>query len=118
MHLIPGLGNIVFKNLLNKFETPEQVFQASLSALMTVEGIRQTVARKIVSRECSADPEDVLKRIEKQKARILLHSDPDYPLGLRQIHDPPMVLYLKGKEIPHNLNLIAIVGSRNPTPYG
>ncbi len=118
MHLIPGLGNIAFKNLLDRFESPEHVFQAGLSDLLTVEGLRQTVARKILGREYTVDPEEVLKRVEKRKARIILYSDQDYPLALREIHDPPMVLYIQGKEIPHNLSHIAIVGSRNPTPYG
>ena len=118
IHLIPGLGNIAFKNLLERFESPEHVFQAGLSDLMTVDGVRQKVARKILSREYTADPEKVLKQVEKRKARIILYSDPDYPMALRQIHDPPMVLYIQGKEIPNNLSNIAIVGSRNPTPYG
>jgi DNA processing protein len=118
LHLIPGLGNIAFKNLLDHFEEPEQVFKAGLSDLMAVDGVRQAVARKILGKEYTADPEKILKQVEKHKARILLYSDPAYPQTLRLIHDPPMVLYIKGKEIPHNLSYIAIVGSRNPTQYG
>jgi DNA processing protein len=118
LHLIPGLGNIAFKNLLDHFGDPEEVFTAGLSDLMAVDGVRQKVARNIIGREYTADPETILKQVEEHKARILLYSDPAYPRTLRQIHDPPMVLYVKGKEIPHNLSHIAIVGSRNPTPYG
>jgi DNA processing protein len=118
LHLIPGLGNIAFKNLLDHFEEPEQIFNAGLSDLMAVDGVRQTVARNIIGRGYTADPEKILKQVEKLEARILLYSDPDYPRMLRLIHDPPMGLYIKGKEIPHNLSHLAIVGSRNPTSYG
>lgn len=118
LHLIPGLGNIGFKNLLDHFEEPEQVLKAGLSDLMSVDGVRKTVALKIIGREYTAGPEKVLKHLEKQKIRVLLYSDPAYPQSLRLIHDPPMVLYIKGNAIPHNLSHVAVVGSRNPTHCG
>jgi DNA processing protein len=118
LHLIPRLGNIVFKNLLEKFEDPEQVFQAGFSDLMNVEGLRQTIARKILGREYTTDPEEYLRQVEQHRVRIILYSDSAYPQALRQIHDPPMVLYVKGKDIPVNMTHIAVVGSRHPTPYG
>jgi len=118
LHLIPGLGNVVFKRLIERFESPEGVFQAALSELMDVEGVRQQVARHIVAKKCTADPEKTLRRVENCGARIIIFEDPDYPQALKEIHDPPMLLYVKGKEIPRNVTHIAIVGSRNPTTYG
>ena len=118
LHLIPGLGNVVFKRLLAQFESPERVFQATLSDLKNIEGLRQQVARHIVDKAYTTDPETVLKRVERCGARIIIFDDPDYPRPLKEIHDPPMLLYVKGKEIPQNLTHIAIVGSRNPTSYG
>jgi DNA processing protein len=116
--LVPGLGNIACKNLLKRFGSPEHIFGASLSDLMEVEGVRKTTARKILNREFSADPSETLMRIEKCGARIIPYGDPHYPPALREIHDPPMLLYVKGKDIPQNLTFIAVVGSRNPTHYG
>jgi DNA processing protein len=118
LHLIPRLGNIGFKNLLEKFKDPEHVFQAGLSDLTSVEGVRPTMARKILGREYTTDPEDYLKQVQKHQARIILYSDSAYPHALRQIHDPPMVLYIKGKGLPINMSHVAVVGSRHPTPYG
>jgi len=118
LHLIAGLGNVVFKRLMAQFESPERVFQATLSDLKNIEGLRQQVARHIVQKVYTADPETVLKRVEHCGARITTFDDPDYPRALKEIHDPPMLLYVKGKDIPRNLTHIAIVGSRNPTSYG
>lgn len=116
--MIPGLGNIVCKNLLDRFETPENIFQASLSDLMEVDGVREKAAKKILNRGYPTDPLEELKKVEKCGARILLYSDPTYPPALKEIHDPPLILYIKGKDIPRNITLIAVVGSRNPTHYG
>ena len=118
LHLIPGLGNITIKNLVNRFGGPDQVFQAGISNLMEVDGIRREVAQKIAKGEYTADPLKELRKIEECGARVITYSDPTYPQALKEIYDPPMLLYIKGKDILPNLTLIAMVGSRNPTHYG
>ena len=118
LYLIPGLGSIAFKNLLEKFVNAEDVFKAGLPDLMAVEGIRKEIALKIVTREFISDPEQELRKVERCNARIITYTDPSYPMLLKEIHHPPMVLYIKGKDIPANRSFIAIVGSRNPTYYG
>lgn len=118
LHLVPGLGNMAFKKLLDHFGDPALVFKASLTDLSQVEGLRRQVAQRIARQEFSIDPSTVLKDLEARGARMLTFSDPAYPGPLREIHDPPMVLYTKGLEIPHKLTLVAIVGSRVATPYG
>jgi DNA processing protein len=118
LHLIPGLGNIACKNLLMKFGSPESIFSAGLSDLMEVEGVRKEVAERIVKREYTSSPSKVQRSVERLGARMISCTHPDYPAGLREIHDPPMLLYLKGNDIPPNLTFVAVVGSRNPTPYG
>ena len=118
LHLIQGLGNIACKNLLTKFGSPESIFRASLSELMEVEGVRREVAERIAGRKYTSSPARLLKSVEKLGVRIIACTDQEYPAGLREIHDPPMLLYVKGNEIPRNLTFIALVGSRNPTAYG
>jgi DNA processing protein len=71
-----------------------------------------------VEREFSHDPEKVLKDLESLGARMVIFSDPAYPDPLREIHDPPMVLYMKGTAIPGKATFVAIVGSMTSTPYG
>jgi DNA processing protein len=118
LSLVPGLGSVSIKNLLAKFGTPSEIFEAKLNDLMAVEGIRKDLAWRIVKREFSIDPPQAVKKLEKLEVRIVTHADSMYPALLREIHDPPMVLYLRGRDIPPNLTFVAIVGSRHPTPYG
>ena len=118
LHLVPGLGNMAFKKLLERFGDPAEVFRAKLTDLAQVEGLRKQVAQRILEREFSLDPQSVLKDLEKHEARLVIFPDSDYPDPLREIHDPPMVLYSKGAAIPGKSTFVAIVGSRNSTPYG
>ncbi len=116
--MIPGLGNIAFRNLINEFGNPENVFKADISRLLNVEGIRNEVALNIISKNFQCDPEEEIKKVEDYEARVIVFNDTNYPLILKEIHDPPMLLYVKGKDIPQNTAFIAIVGSRNATHYG
>jgi DNA processing protein len=116
--MVPGLGNIACRNLLDKFGTPENIFQANISDLREVDGVRKEVTKKIANREFLAEPLEELRRVEKCGARIITYTDPIYPKALKEIYDPPAVLYVKGKDIPYNATFVAVVGSRNPTPYG
>jgi len=118
LQMTPGLGNVACKNLLDKFDRPEEIFQASISDLTEVEGVRNEAARNIVNMELPIDPSKELKRVEECGARIIPFLDPSYPVALREIHDPPILLYLKGKDIPKKAVFIGVVGSRHPTPYG
>jgi len=118
LHLVPGLGNMAFKKLLDHFGDPAEVFRAKPADLAQVEGLRKQVAQRIAQREFSLDPHTVLRDLEKRDARMVIFSDATYPEPLREIHDPPMVLYIKGLAIPGKTTFVAVVGSRNSTPYG
>jgi DNA processing protein len=118
LYLTPGLGSVAMKGLLERFGEPERIFRASLTELSGVEGIRKEVALAISERRLSGNPEKELEKAEKQGVRILTYSDPAYPALLKAIHDPPMLLYIRGAGIPDNRVFIALVGSRNATDYG
>jgi DNA processing protein len=118
LQMIPGLGNIACRNLLDRFGDPDHVFQVSLSDLTGIEGLRKEVAQRIVNRELEADPCEELAKTEKCGARIIPYLDPSYPVALKEIHDAPILLYVKGKSLPQNVTFIGVVGSRNPSPYG
>ncbi len=116
--MIKGLGNIARRNLVDRFRDPDKIFQATISGLLNVEGIRREVALDILNRRYEGDPQKELRRTESHGARIITYTDAVYPGALKEIHDPPVVLYLKGKDIPVNTTFIAMVGSRNATHYG
>ena len=118
LHLIPGLGNVAGKKLLERFGTPQGIFDAKRSELMAVEGVRKGVAGKIANQEWESDPEKVFEIVKKNGSRPIPFGGPAYPTSLKEIHDPPFLLYVKGQDIPAGLTMIGVVGTRNPTPYG
>jgi len=118
LYLIPGLGNAVLKRLIETFGDPETIFRADTAELLRVNGMRKDIAGKITSRALDREAEGEIKKAERCSARILVYTDPFYPAFLREIHNPPMVLFIRGKEIPPDKTFIGVVGSRNPTYYG
>ena len=118
LRMIPNLGNITYKRLLDRFGDPEAVFDATLNDLKDVEGVKVETARRIVNRSWEGNPQKELERLKSSGARLITISDSSYPKDLKEIHDPPPLLYIKGKDIPANLTIVAVVGSRNPSHYG
>ena len=118
LYMIPGLGNAVLKRLIETFGDPETVFAADRTELMHIEGMRRDIAGKITHRALDTEAEGEIRKAEQCNARILVYTDTSYPAFLREIYNPPMVLYVRGKEIPLQKTLISVVGSRNPTHYG
>ena len=118
LYLVPGLGNGTFKLLLETFGSVEAVFKAGLSELVKVSGVREQIARRIVKRQFTSDPEEEMRQVEKCNARIIRYSDPAYPGQLKEIHSPPMLLYVKGRDLTTPQTFVAVVGSRNATHYG
>ena len=114
---VPGIGNHLFKRLINRFNLPESVFQASAQELSQVEGIS---ARQIAALQNFKTPDSVkreLARVDQKKVNIATLTDPAYPPLLREIPDPPPYLYVSG-DLDGALRNIAVVGSRNATDYG
>lgn len=118
LKMIPNLGNITYKRLIERFGHPGKVFEADLHDLMTVEGISKHIAYKINNKAWEGDPEKELELIEENDARLLTLADKSYPRDLMEIYDPPPLLYIKGNELPPDKIMIAAIGSRRPTHYG
>lgn len=118
LYMIPGLGNVVLKRLYERFLDVEAIFQADFFDLMGVEGLRKGVAGKILDGGLLERAEKEISAAERAGATVLTYQDPDYPVLLRELHNPPMVLFMKGRKIPLEQTLVGLVGSRNPTHYG
>jgi DNA processing protein len=118
LKMIPNLGNITYKRLLERFGDPGAVFGAAFNELIEVEGVRVETARRILSKSWDGDPKDEFERTKKCGVRLIRIFDPSYPKDLREIHDPPPLLYVKGNDIPINQAIVAVIGSRNPSHYG
>ncbi|MFA5038244.1 MAG: DNA-processing protein DprA [Candidatus Omnitrophota bacterium] len=120
LNMVRGIGSIRVKRLMEAFERPSDIFNASPQELMEKGGLNPGLAQAVCAApgkpEC--DPVVEMKRAEAAGARILSLLDPDYPELLRAIPDPPCVLYVKGDILACDENAVAIVGSRGASLYG
>lgn len=116
--LVPGVGSILFKRLVDGFGSPEGVLKASPRDLNRIEGIGPKVIASLRGFDWKSAAEQELRALEKMGARLLTWEEEEYPPNLKQIYDPPPVLYIVGKVTPYDQRAVAIVGSRYPTTYG
>jgi len=115
--LTPGLGARMAGKLLREFGSPDAIFSASLTAL---EGQRlpAAVAQALHSRRPISDAAKELAQVQAAGCRLLTWDEPAYPLRLKEIYDPPPLLYVKGNVELLSRHIISIVGARRPTSYG
>ena len=115
--LTPGLAARLAGKLLREFGSPERIFAASLTELEACH-IPAEAAQAIRSQQPLRAAEKELARTRELGLKLLTWDDPLYPRRLREIYDPPPVLYLRGNAELLGRHSIAIVGSRKPSPYG
>jgi len=118
LNMVDHVGPVRLRHLLDSFGAPEAILKASKGQLLAVYGIGEDTATAISNWETTVDLAAELKRIADFGCHILISTDEEYPASLRQIYDPPIVLYVKGKLTTGDKNSVAIVGSRQTTHYG
>ncbi len=118
LNMIEHVGPVRVRQLLEHFGDAPPILGASKSQLLQVRGIGEETADAIVNWEKTVDLPGELKRITDFGCKILTQSDAEYPESLRQIYDPPIVLYVKGELTAKDKNAVAMVGSRTTTHYG
>ena len=118
LNLIEGVGPVRVRQLVEHFGEAPAILQASSSQLLRVRGIGEDTAAAISTWEKSVDLAGELKRIADYGCHVLTSADENYPELLRQIYDPPIVLYVKGELTAKDKNAVAMVGSRQTTHYG
>lgn len=114
---VAGVGNITFRRLLERFDSPQAALSASPPELAAVRGVTPAVVEAIGSGGWQAFAEEECRRFRSSGARLMLFTSADYPKSLFEIPDPPPFLYVRG-ELRSNEPSIAVVGSRRGTPYG
>ena len=118
LNLLEGVGPIRVRQLLEAFGEAPEVLRTSRQQLMRVHGIGEELADTVANWQKNIDLAAELKRIEDFGCRIVIQTDAEYPELLKQIYDPPVVLYVKGRLLPKDKNAVALVGSRMTTHYG
>ena len=118
LNLIEHVGPVRVRQLLEHFGDAPAILRASRPQLLQVRGIGEDTAAAIAAWEKTTDLGAELKRITEFGCHVVTQDDPEYPDLLRQIYDPPIVLYVKGELSLKDKNSVAIVGSRMTTHYG
>ncbi len=117
LRLVPGLGTVGSLKLLEKLKSPQAVFRASASELEGA-GMSPAQARNIASGCSFEDAVDQQQKMINAGAQLISIHDQRYPRRLREIFDPPIVLFAIGRTDLMPTPSIGVVGTRNPTPYG
>jgi DNA processing protein len=118
LNMIEHVGPVRVRQLLEFFDEAPAILRASKQQLLQVRGIGAETAEAIAAWEKTIDLGGELQRIRDYGCHVLVQSDEAYPELLRQIYDPPVVLYVKGDFTGKDKNAVAMVGSRMTTHYG
>ena len=113
-----GVGSVLFKRLMLRFGAAGAVFGAPEHELGRVEGVRPDTVRAIKAFTGWDEAEEELVRARDAGAEIVTMADPRYPPNLKEVHDPPPYLYVKGTLLTEDRISVAMVGSRMASEYG
>jgi DNA processing protein len=116
-NLVKGIGAVRLKGLLDFFGNLEIAWQAPVDALQAA-GLSPRVVENLLAVRRGADLEKIMERTRAQGITILTWDDETYPNRLKQIDQPPPVLYLRGEILDEDAWAVAIVGTRRVTVYG
>src|SRR5918996_695499 len=118
LNMLPTVGPVRLRKLLEVFKEPQQILAAKRSELRKVEGIGNEVADQISNWESTVDLAAELQRIRDFGATVITQESSFYPRSLREIHAPPIVLYVWGELEERDQHAIGIIGARRTTHYG
>lgn len=118
LNLLPKIGPVRVRRLLEAFGAAEAILGAPKDRLMRVDGIGPETAAILHRWQDHADPAAEIRQAAERGIAIITGDDEDYPAPLRDAYDPPLLLYVWGKLEARDRHAIGIVGSRRETHYG
>ena len=118
LNMLPTVGPVRLRKLLEVFKEPQQILAAKRNDLRKVEGIGNEVAEQISNWESTIDLAAELGRVRELGAEVITQVSPSYPKPLREIHAPPIVLYVLGELEERDHHAVGIIGARRTTHYG
>ena len=116
-NLIKGIGAVRMQGLVAYFGELESAWNADSDSLAEAGLGAKLIERVLAARE-TVSLDKIWQKIESQGIKIMTWADEEYPARLREIDQPPPVLYIRGEYLPDDLFAVAIVGTRKVTPYG
>ncbi|HBH60243.1 MAG TPA: DNA-protecting protein DprA [Nitrospiraceae bacterium] len=118
LNSLPDIGPVNARRLVSAFGSPEKIFQMPADELQKVEGVGANRIQGITGFNQWDSVRKEIESADKKGVRLVTLHDADYPEGLRNIHDAPMVLYVRGDLRETDKYAVAMVGSRASTNYG
>lgn len=115
---IKGIGNKKRSHLLKAFNVAEKIYMASSSDIKSKTPLSDRDIDRIIKSKNEQDIKDGLSILEEKGIDFISIEDKRYPSKLKEIHDPPFALYIKGELPPEGKKSIAIVGARDCSLYG
>ena len=116
---IPRVGPVSIAKLIGAFGTPRAVMEAEAREIQRRTGLSERLARSIAD---FVTPHDAIEKdmvlLERLEAQVITRWDESYPLYLKEIYDPPALLFVRGHITEQDRRAVAIVGTRNPSRYG
>ncbi|MDI6714896.1 MAG: DNA-processing protein DprA [Thermodesulfovibrio sp.] len=115
---IKDLGSVSIRKIIQTFGSAIKVFYSEPEEIASLTGIKLDTAKKIKSFSNWQKIDDLTNQCEKKQIKILSINDESYPQLLKEIYDPPVVLFCKGMLLPQDNFGLAVVGSRQLSDYG
>lgn len=117
LRMTPGLGARTAVNLIRRLQTPQRIFRTPISELEAA-GVSPGLARSITSGCAFDDAVTQQQKMAAAGAELVPITDPRYPARLKEIYDPPPLLFVRGRTELLERLAVAVVGTRRPTTYG
>ncbi|MCQ2378863.1 MAG: DNA-processing protein DprA [Victivallaceae bacterium] len=118
LNLVSGIGFAKFTALRNAFGSPEAIPMRTTPDYLAVPGIGETLAGKLAGFDWTGEAEREIDLADRAGVRLVTYFDESYPDALRQLYDPPLVLYVRGTLGEYPDRAVAVVGTRRTTSYG
>lgn len=118
LHLVENLGAQRIRLLVEAVEHPKLIFRLKRYELETIRGIGPKTAREIRAFTDWAKVDQILEKTKRTGASLMTFWDEDYPPLLREIYDPPVLIWIKGSRNILQTDSLAIVGTRRAGKYG
>ncbi len=116
--MIPGVGDILTKQLISYCGSARAVFEGPKAKLKKIPGVGDKLISTIHTTNLLARADEHIENCLKQQVTISFYTDSDYPTRLKRINDAPPLIYWKGKKPLDFKKTVGIVGTRNATQYG
>ena len=118
LSIIPGVGYQTIQRLLSAFGSAQRALDATLQELSQIEGLSPNVSQRVIRGKSRVSVDQELELIEAHNCHLVTVNDSAYPMLLKEIADPPPLLYVRGDLGEPDAPSITIVGTRSPTNYG